>query len=570
MDRSSRPLSISAMSSGQSAAATAHSSSSAEYIVTEIKQHKRAVFLILGIIIVSAVLFYLFSTRSPSTKEASLRNATFTQLTDQSGPEYYPSLSPDGKSFLYAGSASGNWDIYLQRVGGRNPINLTKESSADDTQPTFSPDGEFIAFRSERDGGGIFVMGATGESAKRLTNFGFNPAWSPDGKDIICADDGPIDTASRQNPNSRVWIVNVASGEKRQVTKEDSIQPNWSPHGYRIAYQGRRRLAQRDIWTIPADGGEPVEVTNDPAMDGSPVWSPDGNYLYFVSDRAGSMNLWRVPIEETTGKVLGSPEAITTPSPYVSQVSFSRDGRRLAYVHAVRSANLQRVTFDPAKETVVGEPVWITQGSRLALVPHLSPDGEWLAFDTQTDKQEDIYVVRHDGTGLHQLTDDPYKDRGARWSPDGKRIAFFSDRSGKWEIWAINADGSGLQQITYSQSAVINPIWSPDGTRIAYRNPGGNPSILEVGKPWQQQTPQTLPSMSYPANRLWVWSWSPDGRRLAGVEEHSAGLPVGLVVYSFESQHYERLTDFGTWPAWLSDSRRLMFHDHSKLYLIDS
>jgi len=570
IERSAPPMGGSPLSSEQSAAVIASSTSSAEYIVTEIRQHKRWAALILGLMIITAVALYVLSNRSPSTKGPLLRNAAFTQLTDQAGPEYFPSLSPDGKSFLYAGSASGNWDIYLQRVGGRNPINLTKESSADDTQPTFSPDGEFIAFRSERDGGGIFVMGATGESAKRLTNFGFNPAWSPDGKDIICADDGPIDTASRQNPNSRVWIVNVASGEKRQVTKEDSIQPNWSPHGYRIAYQGRRRLAQRDIWTIPADGGEPVEVTNDPAMDGSPVWSPDGNYLYFVSDRAGSMNLWRVPIEETTGKVLGSPEAITTPSPYVSQVSFSRDGRRLAYVHAVRSANLQRVTFDPAKETVVGEPVWITQGSRLALVPHLSPDGEWLAFDTQTDKQEDIYVVRHDGTGLHQLTDDPYKDRGARWSPDGKRIAFFSDRSGKWEIWMINPDGSGLQQITYTTATVINPIWSPDGTRIVYRNAGSNPSIIEVSKSWQEQTPQTLPAMSSPAARLYAWSWSPDGRIIAGYEEHSVGPPSGIDIYSLESQKYDQLTDFGSSPAWLSDSRRLLFHHQGKLYIIDS
>jgi Tol biopolymer transport system component len=572
IERSAIPISSRPPSSGQSTAAIAHSTSSAEYIVTEIKQHKLATALILGaVMIASAGALYLFSRRSPLPKQAALVNATFTQLTDQSGPEYFPSLSPDGKSLVYAAYASGNWDIYFQRVGGKNPINLTKDCAADDTQPAFSPDGERIAFRSERAGGGIFVMGATGESVKRLTGSGYNPAWSPNGKEIAFADEGIVKPSSRIN-SSKVSVVDVTTGQSRLITKDDAVQPNWSPHGNRIAYQGRRNAAQRDIFTISADGGAPVEVTNDAAMDWNPVWSPDGNYLYFVSDRAGSMNLWRVPIQEETGKVLGSPEAITTPSPYISHLSFSRDGRHMAYAHVVTSGNLQRVGFDPVRETVVGQPVWITQGSRVAFVPHLSADGEWLAFDTQTDKQEDVFVVKRDGTGLRQLTDDSYKDRAPRWSPDGKRIVFFSDRTGKWEIWMINADGSGLQQITHATGTVLNPIWSPDGTRLAYRNVGTTSSIIEVGKSWQDQTPQTLPPMSDPGDSLWAWSWSPDGRKLAGNLSHAVGPVSGIAIYSLDSKQYEKLADFGSFPVWLSDSRRLLFQDRDrrKLYLIDT
>ena len=581
IERSVAPVSGRPSSSVQSTAAIAHSTSSAEYIVTEIKQHKVAAVLILGVIIVSTIGLYLFSRRSPSTKGSALRNLTFTQLTDQAGPEYFPTLSPDGKSFVYAGYAAGNWDIYLQRVGGKNPINLTKDSAADDTQPAFSPDGETIAFRSEREGGGTFLMGATGESVKRLTNFGYNPAWSPDGKEIACADEGVLNPAFLGNPKSRIWIVNVATGEKRPLTGVDVRQPNWSPHGYRIAYEGRRNSAQRDIWTIPVSGGEPVEVTNDAALDSSPLWSPQGDELYFVSDRGGSMNLWRVPIEEQTGKVLGPPEAVTTPSTYISHLSFSRDGRRMVYVNTVRNANLQRITFDPVRETVVGEPIWITQGSRIALVPHLSPDGEWLAFDTQTDRQEDIFVVRRDGTGLRQLTNDSYKDRAPRWSPDGKRIVFFSDRTGKWEIWITNADGSGLQQLTYANTPVTNPVWSSDGSHIVYRNSGSNPAIIEVGKSWQEQSPQALPplrvAVSDSGGVFTAWSWSPDGKKLAGMEQR-AGVPsqtgsfksFGIVVYSLDSHQYEKLTNFGRQPVWLSDNRRLLFQDDSKLYLVDS
>ncbi|PYS56603.1 MAG: hypothetical protein DMF74_28180, partial [Acidobacteria bacterium] len=378
-------------------------------------------------------------------------------------------------------------------------------------------------------------------------------------------DEGVVDPG-RSNPNSRIWAVNVATGERRLVTKEDSVQPNWSPHGHRIAYWGRPNGAQRDILTIPAGGGEPLPVTNDAATDWNPVWSPDGKYLYFASDRGGSMNLWRVPIEEQTGKVLGQPEAVTTPSPYSAHLSFSRDGRRMVYAQTVSKANLQQVGFDPAKETVTSQPVWITQGSRLANTPNLSLDGEWLVFDSQGGQQEDLFVIRQDGTGLRQLTDDIYKDRIPRWSPDGKRIAFFSDRSGKWEIWTINSDGSGLQQLTYASGTVNNPVWSPDGTRLAYRNAGGSPSIIEVGKPWQEQSPQKLPPMS-DSNDWGPWSWSPDGRRLAGGRTPGG---AGIVVYSLESQQYEKLTDFGSLPVWLSDSRRLLFPHQGKLYLVDS
>src|SRR6266542_6196275 len=247
MERSAPPTGR-AMSSGQSAAATAHSASSAEYIVTEIKQHKRAAALIVGIVIIaSAAVLYLFSRRSAVLKQTALANATFTQLTDQAGPEYFPSLSPDGKSFVYAGYASGNWDIYLQRVGGKNPINLTKDSAADDTQPAFSPDGKQVAFRSERDGGGLFVQDLASHAVKKITRAGFNPTWSPDGAEIAYATASVTFVEGRSN--SQLWTVRMASGETRLITGQDAAQPAWSPHGQRIAFWSERA----DLWTIAAN-----------------------------------------------------------------------------------------------------------------------------------------------------------------------------------------------------------------------------------------------------------------------------------------------------------------------------
>src|SRR5262249_34637563 len=281
-------------------------------------------------------------------------------------------------------------------VGGKNSINLTKDSLADETKPAYSRDGNGFAFRSERDGGGFFVLGGTGENARRLTDFGLTPAWSPVGKEFVCATEGIVLKPGSRTNTSQIFAVNVVTGDKRLITDIDAIEPSWSPHGYSIAYQGRRNNTQRDIWTIPSHGGEAVEVTNDSALDWDPVWSPDGNYLYFVSDRGGSMNLWRVPIDEKTGKPFGPPEAITTPTPFIAHLSFSSDGHHMAYANVVRTGNLQRIAFDPLKEVITGQASPIAQASRVVFCSDLSADGEWLTFDTQTDKQEDIFVVRRD------------------------------------------------------------------------------------------------------------------------------------------------------------------------------
>lgn len=217
----------------------------------------------------------------------------------------------------------------------------------------------------------------------------------------------------------------------------------------------------------------------------------------------------------------------------------------------------------------MGQPIWITQGSRWANTPDLSPDGEWLAFDSQGGQQVDLFVIRRDGTSLRQLTDDIHRDMRPDWSPDGKRLVFFSNRGGNLEIWVINSDGSGLQQLTDTSSTVSNAVWSPDGTRLAYRNAGGAPSIMEIGKSWQEQSPEVLPSISDLID-LYPWSWSPDGRKLAGFRV-GAGGPEGISVYSLESQQVEKPTNFGYRPVWLSDSRRMLVQDlRAKLYLLDS
>ena len=486
------------------------------------------------------------------------------KLTDLEGREMFPSLSPGGDSLVYAKSMDGDSDLYLQAVAGGDPVNLTAASATDDTMPAFSPDGRRIAFRSERDGGGIFVIPAFGGPARRVATFGYNPAWSPDGRALAVATEEMTDP-SQKDVGSQIWRIDLATGQAKLLSREDGVQPSWSPNGRRIAYWGvPTGTGKRVLWTVPAEGGAPSAAVDDGALNWNPAWSPDGKYLYYSSNRSGSMNFWRVPIDETTGSVLGEPQPISTPSASSGFLSLSKDGTKFAYATNDSRANIEKLKLDPVGLTVSETRVPITHGSRIVGSCHVSPDGEWIVFHS-SHPREDLYVVRSDGSGMRQLTRDDHKDRLPRWSPDGSRIAFYSNRSGRYEIWLVRPDGEGLEQLTHTSGPpTLNPVWSPDGRKIAF-NMGGEAGWIDLGRPREIQRLPSARAVGY----FYLYSWSGDGERLAG---HTAG---GIGVYSFRSRTYQDLRTRGGQPVWLQDGRALsqpaLLHigAHGELVLTD-
>ncbi|MDX2268236.1 MAG: protein kinase [Bryobacter sp.] len=528
-----------------------------------------------GATLVLLITAIVLATRSQGpAPELRLEGGSFRALTETREPEYFPQASPDGRQIVYASGSGANVDLYLFDVVTRDRNLLTPDNPGRDTEPAISPDGMRLAYYSDREGGGIYIMDLRTRESKRLSTLGRNPAWSPDGTEIVVATEGILRPEDRVTARSQLWAIRTDTGGRRLVYEGDAVQPHWSPNGQRIAFWASR-VGQRDLFTIrarPLNGvtPEPVALTSDAAVDWNPVFSPDGRWLYFLSDRAGAFGLWRLRLDPESGEKLSEPEAVRMPVEDLAHISFSASGREVVFVEYRLLANLYRAQFDADKEVLAAEPEPLTNGALPYTRPDLSPDGLWLAFNGQA-KNDHLFLLGTDGAVLRQLTDGEYRDRGPRWSPDGKRLAFFSNRAGSWEIWLYTMDGGQLEQLTRggmgAGGTAAWPVWSPDGKKLAYSIFGYNSFLLDLTRKYLEQSPQALPPLDNAGERFAAWNWSPDGKQLAGFTQADGGRITGVMVLDLASGKFERWSENGQDPVWLRDSARLLYVDEGKIYL---
>lgn len=219
------------------------------------------------------------------------------QLTDNRANDSWPSWSPDGKKIAFTSDRDGNEEIYVMNADGTDEVNLTK-NPARDALSSWSPDGKKIVFTSTRDvNWEVYVMNSDGTNQVSLTNNPAddgNPAWSPDGKKIAFY--------SNRYGNFDIYIMNADGTDQVNLTNNPATdtRPSWSPDSKKIAFVSTRD-GNQEIYVMNADGTNPINLTKNPAIDNFPSWSPDGKKITFFSDREDPEQNYEIYIMNADG-----------------------------------------------------------------------------------------------------------------------------------------------------------------------------------------------------------------------------------------------------------------------------
>lgn len=382
-------------------------------------------------------------------------------------------LSPDKKTV--AMDIQGT--IWAMPVSGGKAVALT-DALGDCRQPTWSADGNQIAFQSYRDGNfHIWMVNKNGTDLKQITNGVYHdrePSWSSDGKSIVFSSD--------RSGNYDIWKIDLASKKLTQITKDpgNDYFPAYASDGLKLAYVSERNTAA-GIYIIE-NGGEPKLFVHSKEKLFSPAWHPAGNQISFNSLVPGKSQLefvktgggdWQT-LSDSTEEVfpfkvswlseteylytadgllkkrkLGDKKAVVIP--FEAQIALGRD----VYKTKIRD-------FDTKQPLTV-------QGFRS---PVVSPDGNNIVFTALGD----LWILKKGQEKPVQITNDEFIEVDPFWSPDGKQLVFTSDKNGNMDLWIKEILGEKETLLLDAADNLKFPSWSPDGTTIAFYQ--ADPKVL--------------------------------------------------------------------------------------------
>lgn len=473
-------------------------------------------------------------------------------------------FSHDGENLVFM---SDNEDsskgpvLYVANIAGPPSKRLVTPSEFErETFPRYLPDGKHIVFRGYGKGQGwseadFYFVSATGGKHGQYTPKTIT--FSPNDKYII--QDNKLIAKSFLNDSTN-WFSSLSSDFQRPVNLKVSPNSKWISYNTSIKNEGNQ-----DCFLVSASGDKYIRLTDSKGFDGFGTWSEKNNFFYFVSDRSGDRNIFRLKINPDTGEKTGKAE----------QITFYKDADVVNPCYIEKKNALAYCLIKKHHQIVIPENVKFDSFKTIATgtVPVLSPDGNTVYFVGIGNDNQGIYSIPRTGGVKNRLTDlNPdveTLESGQFLSPDGSAIAFFTEIGySKRQLCFLSiSDGKLLKSVTVQSQKSILTAWAPDSKKVAFV---AN-NILYTIPAWENKA-EILIDKKIGNWESFILRWSPDGKYIAGlVFMDGEGIDNSVVIVSVKTGEIKRLTTKEQWNykqsiEWYPDSKKLayMYYDPNK------
>ncbi|MRT94213.1 S41 family peptidase [Ancylomarina sp. 16SWW S1-10-2] len=456
-----------------------------------------------------------------------------TSIWAQANPLWmrYPSISPNGKTivFNYMG------DIYKVNTKGGEAIRLTT-NSAYDYNAIWSPDGTTLAFASDRNGNfDIYLMSADGGTPKRLTTNSAKEipsSFTPDGKSILFMAALADTYKNAMFPKSyltELYSVSVDGGRETQIITTPAEDARYNKEMTQLIYTDKKAgenawrkhhtsSVTRDIKIFDIASGKHSFLTSYKGEDRQPVYNEDESSIYYLSEKSGSFNIWKMDAKNPQQKT-----QITKFEDNPVRFLSVSDNNTLCYgfrgeiYTQTATGTSEKVNINIKTDHTAYQNTFVSKSSGASEMS-VSPDGKEIAFIVRGE----VYVTSVDFSTTKQITNTPEQERSVSFSPDGKSLVYASERNGSWNLYRTKIKNKEEIDFTHSTLLVedeilanseetFRPVYSPDGKEIAYL---ANRAELQVINLKSKKTRTILEgkwNYSYTDSDLY-FEWSPDGK----------------------------------------------------------